>query len=99
MSASMPEDVQTALEELAAGRKSEAQWRKYNEDRRKVILAWAESEATDVGLTASGAPGFHFNRIPGEKLDKDKLRAKFPDVFEECTEETETVRLEIDLDA
>lgn len=58
------------------------------------ILSAAEAEQA---LTADGSPAMHLEVQHRRKVNSKKLEALYPDVYDECAEESEVILLRTDL--
>lgn len=64
---------------------------------RSLIMEAIEEDEDHVGLTGSGAPVVHLQIQHRRGVNRDRLEAMFPTVFEQVVEETEVRVLKIDL--
>lgn len=87
-------EVASALKEV---RREAADLKKRENALRDRVLRELQHRAVDRALTASGAPLVHLERQHRRGVNKDRLEAMFPEVFEACLEESEVVVLKVDL--
>lgn len=59
-----------------------------NEAKAELLDGWS----TETGLVA-GSPAFQYIEGTAKKLDTDKLKAEYPDVYEACRKESSTAAL------
>ena len=78
---------------LRQARDAKAQWEKLEKDLRAQILQLVDTH--DVALTAAGVPVVRVRRSTRHGVDSKKLRALWPEVYDEVETETEVVRLDL----
>jgi hypothetical protein len=64
---------------------------------RHLIMVEIEEDEDQRGLTASGAPVVHIQEQHRRGVNREKLEAMFPTIFEQVMEETVVRVLKIDL--
>lgn len=89
--------VVAAAERLKELRAEVASLEREEKQIRAVIMEAIEEDEDHVGLTGSGAPAVHIQIQHRRGVNRDRLEAMFPTVFEQVMEETEVRVLKIDL--
>jgi len=97
MTTVLPETVVEAVARLKELRAAAAQIEREEKQARALIMAAIEDDEDLRGLTASGAPAVHVVEQHRRGVNRDKLEAMFPTVFEQVMEETTVRVLKIDL--
>lgn len=91
----LSESAVEAARELQAVRLQSAQLKKREDDLKKIV--YAELGLAVAGLLASGMPAVHVEVQHRRDVNKAKLEAMYPDVFESVMEEKEIRVLKVDL--
>ena len=97
MTTVLPETVVEAVARLKELRAAAAQIEREEKQARALIMAAIEDDEDLRGLTASGSPVVHVQVQYRRGVNKEKLEALFPTVWEQVVEETEVHVLRIDL--
>jgi hypothetical protein len=85
------------VKELAEARSQSNMWKKRADELRDTLMSTlSQTEATSA-ITAGGTPVIHVQRISTTRVNRKKLEAKYPDVFNDVAEASETRKLEIDI--
>ena len=92
------EDEQVKLVlELSAIRAQTNALKKRGDEIRDELLEVLESCEASRAITASGEPAIHVTLVPTTRINRKKLEAKYPDVFEDVMEVSTSRKLEIDI--
>jgi hypothetical protein len=85
------------VKELAEIRaKTSALKKRSDEIRDELLAVLTELDATRA-ITASGDPAIHVTSIQTTRVNRKKLEARYPDVFSDVVETSESKKLEIDI--
>lgn len=90
--------VEEMVANLREARTNAAAWTKIGNELRDEIIGLLHDEDATKGLTASGAPAVTLVQSSRRSVDRQKLEAKYPEVFADVVTETQTERLDIDLE-
>lgn len=96
-SAELADDEIALVEELAMARSQANMWKKRGDEIRDKLLARLDEAGVAQAITASGMPAVHVTTIMTTRVNRKKLEAKYPQVFEDVVEPSETRKLEIDI--
>lgn len=84
------------LKELRA--QASANKKRQDEIRAQLLEVFEGDDVADTAVDEDGRPVAHVERGPREGINKDRLEAMFPGVYEEVKEETESAVLKIDIE-
>lgn len=93
----LTDDELSLVEQLAEARRQSGAWKKIADEARDRLRDLAIVRGSDVALTASGDPAYHLVRSERTGVNREKLEAKYPEVYADVVEVTEVVRVDIDL--
>jgi len=95
MAVVLSDELIEAVRELQALRIQQSQMRaRENKLREQLMLALGEELR---GITASGTPAVHVEIQHRRKIDRGRLEAMFPEVFDKVFEEAISAVLKVDL--
>lgn len=92
-----PDMVELARELQALRAQSSANKKREDEIRAQLLEIFEGEDVADAAVDEEGRPVAHVERGPREGVDKVRLEAMFPSVYEEVKVETESATLKIDL--
>jgi hypothetical protein len=97
MPAQISDQAMLLVKELAEIRSTSSALKKRGDEIRDELLAeLTELDATRA-ITASGDPAIHVTSIQTTRVNRKKLEARYPDVFADVVETSESKKLEIDM--
>lgn len=91
----LSEDIIESVRRLQEIRAERARLEREGDQLRDLILNVLGED--DKGLTASGAPAVHVQVQNRRGVNRDRLEAMWPEIFEQVVEETEVRVLKITL--
>ena len=92
----LDERIIEMIVELGAAREAKKEIEAQEQALRTQILGALAQEATDIGLTASGRQVCHVERQSRTSVNRKKLEALHPEIFEQVAEESEVLMLRLD---
>lgn len=87
------------VNELKSIREQSKQLRAREEEIRTRLLERFQDEVADEAVTASGAPLAVLSSTTRSSVNRKKLEAMYPDVFQACVEESTVYQINTNLKA
>lgn len=94
---SIDDQKMALIEELAGIRSKTSALKKRGDEIRDELLSILDSSNATRAVTAAGNPAIHVTTIQTTRINRKKLEAKYPDVFADVVETSESKKLEIDM--
>lgn len=85
------------ISELADIRQKTSSLKKRGDEIRDELLSVLSDNGATRAVTASGNPAIHVTTVQTTRINRKRLEAKYPDVFADVVETSESKKLEIDM--